>query len=85
MPDDVAPAMRPGRPMEAVDIEEQNHASAAHLPEHVAAPIRADQAVEALRNGPRGALVIAGIAVAILFIGWLAFYFLLFLPRGPIG
>jgi hypothetical protein len=34
---------------------------------------------------PRGALVIAGLAVTVLFLGWLAFYFLLFLPRGAIG
>jgi hypothetical protein len=34
---------------------------------------------------PRGALVVAGLAVAVLFLGWLAFYFLLFLPRGSIG
>jgi CHASE2 domain-containing sensor protein len=40
---------------------------------------------EALRHGPRGALLVAGISVALLFIGWLAFYFLLFLPQGPIG
>jgi hypothetical protein len=42
-------------------------------------------AVHALRNGPIGAFVVAGIAVGLLFAGWLAFYFLLFLPRGPIG
>jgi hypothetical protein len=42
-------------------------------------------AVQALSNGPRGAFVIAGIAVGLLFAGWLAFYFLLFLPRGSIG
>ena len=66
-------------------IDEQNHSSAAHLPEQVAAPIRAEEVAEALKNGPMGALVIAGIAVAILFVGWLAFYFLLFMPRGPIG
>jgi hypothetical protein len=40
---------------------------------------------EALANGPLGAVVVAGIAVALLFFGWLAFYFLLFLPRGSIG
>jgi hypothetical protein len=34
---------------------------------------------------PRGALVVAGIAVAVLFLGWIAFYFLLFLPRGAVG
>jgi hypothetical protein len=61
------------------------HSSAAHLPEHVAAPIGADAAAEALRNGPRGALVVASVGVALLFIGWMLFYFLLFLPRGPIG
>jgi hypothetical protein len=61
------------------------HASAADRPEHVAAPIGADEAAQALRNGPIGALVVAAIAVAVLFIGWIAFYFLLFLPRGPIG
>jgi hypothetical protein len=44
-----------------------------------------DEAAQALRNGPVGAFVVASIAVALLFIGWMAFYFLLFLPRGPIG
>lgn len=61
------------------------HRSAAHLPEHVAAPIGAQAAAEALENGPRGALLLSAVAVALLFIGWLAFYFLLFLTRGPIG
>jgi len=61
------------------------HRSAAHLPEHVAAPIGAATAAEALKDGPRGALLIAAMAVGLLFIGWLAFYFLLFLPRGSVG
>ena len=61
------------------------HHSAAARPEHVAAPIGSDEAVAALRDGPIGALVVASIAVALLFLGWMAFYFLLFLPRGPIG
>ncbi len=34
---------------------------------------------------PRGAVAVAGLAVAVLFLAWLAFYFLLFLPRGAIG
>jgi hypothetical protein len=38
-----------------------------------------------LKNGPRGALLVSVIAVGLLFIGWLAFYFFLFLQRGPIG
>jgi len=64
---------------------EEPHESAAHLTEHVSTPTGSDEAVEALKNGPLGALVIASIAVGLLFIGWLAFYFLLFIPRGPIG
>jgi hypothetical protein len=64
---------------------DEPHDSAAHLPEHVAAPIGPDEAAQALRNGPNGALLVSVIAVALLFIGWMAFYFLLFLPRGPIG
>jgi hypothetical protein len=59
--------------------------AAAHSPDHVAAPIGMDEAARALRNGPTGALVVASIAVGLLFLGWLAFYFLLFMPRGAIG
>jgi hypothetical protein len=61
------------------------HRSAAQSPEHVAAPIGAQAAAEALKNGPRGALLLSTVAGGLLFIGWLAFYFLLFQPRGPIG
>jgi hypothetical protein len=64
---------------------DQTHHSGADRPEHVASPIGPDVAAEALKNGPIGALVVASIAVGLLFIGWIAFYFLLFLPRGPIG
>jgi hypothetical protein len=51
----------------------------------VAAPIEPYAAAHALKHCPRGAFVVAGIAVALLFAGWLAFYLLLFLPRGSIG
>ena len=64
---------------------DEGHHSAAHLPDNVAAPIGADEAARALRDGPIGALVVAGIAVGLLFVGWLAFYFFLFMPRGAIG
>ena len=66
-------------------LTDEPHHTAAHLPEHVAAPIGSDDAAEALKNGPVGALVVASIAVGLLLIGWMAFYFLLFMPRGPIG
>ena len=64
--------------------DETDH-SAAHSPDYVAVPIGADEAARALRDGPIGALVVASIAVGILFIGWLVFYFFLFIPRGSIG
>jgi hypothetical protein len=59
--------------------------SAAARPENVSIPISAEEAARALHNGPIGAFIVASIAVSLLFIGWLAFYFLLFLPRGTIG
>jgi hypothetical protein len=60
-------------------------ASAAVDTEHVAAPIDAAAAAALLKQGPRGALAVAGLSVSLLFIGWLLFYFLLFIPRGSIG
>ena len=54
-------------------------------PEAVAVRIEVQQAARDLADGPTGAMIIAAIAVGILFIGWLAFYFFLFLPRGSIG
>ncbi len=42
-----------------------------------------EEAVETiLRSGPNGALVVAGLATFIVLVLWLAFYFLVFLPRG---
>ena len=38
-----------------------------------------------LGDGPLGALLVAGISVGLLFVGWLLFYFLLFMPRGSVG
>jgi hypothetical protein len=42
---------------------------------------RIDQIV---RSGPKGAVVVAGIATAIVITLWFAFYFMVFLPRGPV-
>lgn len=39
----------------------------------------------AMDEAPRGALVVSGIAVGLLMLGWLGMYFLVFLPRGPVG
>jgi hypothetical protein len=39
---------------------------------------------EIVRSGPRGALVVAGIATAIVVALWFAFYLMVFLPRGSV-
>jgi hypothetical protein len=39
----------------------------------------------AMDQAPRGALVVSGIAVGLLMIGWLGMYFLVFIPRGTVG
>jgi hypothetical protein len=58
--------------------------TAAHSPDRTGAVISAE-AAQVLRRGPTGAYILAGIAVGILLIGWLMFYFLLFMRRGSIG
>jgi hypothetical protein len=52
--------------------------------EHAVTSIDAETAT-LLKDGPRGALVVAGLSTGLLFIGWLLFYFLLFIPRGSVG
>jgi hypothetical protein len=39
---------------------------------------------EIVKSGPRGAVVVAGFATAIVIALWFAFYFLVFLPRGSV-
>jgi hypothetical protein len=62
-----------------------SHPTPAASPEPVAEPTDSDGALAALKDGPRGALVVSAIAVALVLLGWLAFYFLLFIPRGSVG
>jgi cytochrome c oxidase subunit IIa family protein len=48
----------------------------------------ADESVRlesAMDQAPRGALFVSLIAVALLLVGWLGLYFLVFLPRGSVG
>jgi len=42
----------------------------------------ADDVENVVRTGPRGALVVAGIATFIVVAIWVAFYVLVFTPRG---
>jgi hypothetical protein len=39
----------------------------------------------AMDAGPKGAIAVSAIAVALLLIGWFFVYLLIFLPRGPVG
>jgi hypothetical protein len=65
--------------------DRSEHVSAAFLPENVAF-IGSDEELQAIAAaGPRGAVALAGLAVAILLVIWLAFYIFVFLPRGAIG
>ena len=43
------------------------------------------EAQHELAHGAIGALVVAGSAVTLLFVGWLFFYLVLFLRRGYVG
>jgi hypothetical protein len=48
-------------------------------------PETEDARIDAIvRSGPRGAVVVAGIATAIVIALWFAFYFMVFLPRGSV-
>lgn len=62
-----------------------SHVSAAYLPENVAFVGGDEELARITAAGPRGALVLAGLAVAVLLLIWLLFYALVFLPRGAIG
>jgi amino acid transporter len=64
---------------------EEFHFTSASEPERVAPAITRSEAMEALKDGPRGALFIAACAASLLFLGWLFFYFVLFMSRGQVG
>ena len=44
-----------------------------------------DQLDRVLREVPKGALALAGIAVGLLMLTWLMIYLFVFLPRGAVG
>lgn len=66
-------------------MSDEPQSSSTHSAADVRALVNAEEAAQALRDGPIGAYLVAGVAVGLLFVGWLAFYFLVFLPRGAIG
>lgn len=63
---------------------EQGRSSLAEPRQTAQAPIESQTGFR-IEGGPRGAYVVAGLAVGLLFVAWLAFYFLLFMPRGSVG
>lgn len=44
-----------------------------------------ERLAQILAQGPKGAIVVAVAAVAVVIGIWFAFYLFAFLPRGPIG
>jgi len=59
--------------------------SAAASPTEVADDVDEESLAAVMRVVPLGAGVLAGSAVALLVLGYLAIYLLVFLPRGTVG
>ena len=47
--------------------------------------LSAERLDQALRQTPKGAFAVAGVAVGLLLAAWLAIYLFVFLPRGQVG
>ena len=70
--------------MPSVD-DRAEHVSAAFRPENVAFIGSQEELQRIAAAGPRGAVALAGLAVAVVLAIWLAFFVLVFLPRGAVG
>jgi hypothetical protein len=62
-----------------------NQTSASDVPPEILDQVDEAALAEVMRVVPLGAGVLAGTAVALLVLGYLAIYLLVFLPRGPVG
>jgi hypothetical protein len=62
-----------------------DQSSDAYRPSETADEIDEAALAEVMRVTPLGAGVLAGAAVALLVLGYLAIYLLVFLPRGTVG
>ena len=62
-----------------------SHADSADLPPEGADQVDDAALADVMRVVPLGAAVLAGAAVALLVVGYLAIYLLVFLPRGTVG
>ena len=59
--------------------------SAAQRARDVSDPVKEADLERVMKDVPHGALALCGIALGILLACWLAIYFGVFIPRGPIG
>jgi Cytochrome c oxidase subunit IIa family len=59
--------------------------SAADQPQNVADSVKEDDLQRVLKHVPSGAFALCAIVVALVLIFWLAIYFGIFLPRGPVS
>ena len=71
--------------MPAVDDRTNEHVSAAFRHENVAIHGDESEVQKIVAMGPRGALALAGVTVALLLALWFAFFIFVYLPRGAIG
>jgi hypothetical protein len=71
--------------MPVVGARTEEYVSAAFNPENVALHADDDDVQKIVAGGPRGALALAGLTVAMLIAVWFAFFVFVFLPRGPSG
>ena len=71
--------------MPAIDDRTGAYVSAAFHPENVALHGNEDDLQKIVAGGPRGAIALAGLTVAMLLAIWLAFFVFVFLPRGAVG
>ena len=55
------------------------------VPEKVPADLGEPLDLALLSEAPSGAFALAGVAVGLLVVAWLLMYFLIFIPRGPVG
>lgn len=62
-----------------------NEPSTADIPSEAADQVDEAALAQVMRVVPLGAGILAGAAVALLVIGYLAIYLLAFLPRGAVG
>jgi len=59
--------------------------SVADPPFEVANGVDEAELARVMREVPKGAAALAGAAVAMLVIGWVLIYLLVFVPRGTVG